>query len=179
MRAFVSVNVEDLGLIREIMKIAEFIKDGEKGISLTKEQNMHFTLKFLGEIDDSTRDELINSLSSIKFNRFTIRLRGIGVFPSPDRIRVIWIGSDSQDLVRLAREVDRASASIPSDEEFTPHLTIARVKFVENKRALLERIEARRNVDLGTYSVESFYLMKSDLHPNGPIYTPVKKFQLL
>ncbi len=172
MRAFISVNVEDQSLVREIMKIAEFIKNGERGISLTKEQNMHFTLKFLGEIDESTRDELINS-------RFSIRLRGVGVFPSPERIRVIWIGSDSQDLVRLAREVDRASASIPSDEEFTPHLTIARVKFVENKRALLERIEARRDVDLGTYSVDSFYLMRSDLFPSGPVYTPLKKFQLL
>jgi len=179
MRAFISVNVEDQSLVREIMKIAEFIKNGERGISLTKEQNMHFTLKFLGEIDESTRDELINSLSSIKLSRFSIRLRGVGVFPSPERIRVIWIGSDSQDLVRLAREVDRASASIPSDEEFTPHLTIARVKFVENKRALLERIEARRDVDLGTYSVDSFYLMRSDLFPSGPVYTPLKKFQLL
>ncbi len=178
MRAFVSVNIEDEELKKKIKKVAEEIKNNENGINITKEENLHFTLKFLGEISEDERAEIVKNLSKISLPSFDIHIKDLGVFPEFNFIRIIWIGGYSQELNKLAEEVDKGSINIKSNEGFVPHITIARVKFVKDKEALKKRLNSFLNLDFGLYRVTKFYLMESKLLPQGPIYRPLNEFKL-
>lgn len=178
MRAFVSVNIEDEALKKKIKEIAETIKDKESGISITKEENLHFTLKFLGEINEDQKNEIVKNLSKISLPSFDIHIKDLGVFPDFNFVRIIWIGGHSHELKQLAEEVDKSSRNIRSDEEFVPHLTIARVKFIKDKEGLNKRLNQFLNLDFGSYRVRKFYLMESTLLPQGPVYKPIKEFNL-
>jgi 2'-5' RNA ligase len=178
MRTFVSINIEDRELIKKIKDVAHEVRNDEYGINLTKDENLHFTLKFLGEINEKEKEEIINNLSKISLKSFSIRLKGLGVFPDLNYIRIIWIGAESHELMQLAEEVDKNTIRIKSNEKFVPHLTIARVKAVRNKEGLRERIIKFSKIDLGSYMVDKFYLMESKLLPEGPIYEPLKVFNL-
>ncbi|MFP3224518.1 MAG: RNA 2',3'-cyclic phosphodiesterase [Nitrososphaeria archaeon] len=178
MRTFVSINIEDRELIKKIKDVAHEVRNDENGINLTKDENLHFTLKFLGEINEKEKEEIINNLSKISLKSFSIRLKGLGVFPDLNYIRIIWIGAESQELMQLAEEVDKNTIRIKSNEKFVPHLTIARVKAVRNKEGLRDRIIKFSKIDLGSYMVDKFYLMESKLLPEGPIYEPLKVFNL-
>ncbi len=178
MRAFVSVNIEDETLKKRIIEIAETIKDKENGISITKEENLHFTLKFLGEINEDEKNEIIKNLSKISLSSFDIHIKELGVFPDFNFVRIVWIGAQSQELKKLAEEVNKGSISIKSEEEFVPHLTIARVKFLKDKEALKSRIKRFSSIDLGLYRVTKFYLMESTLFSQGPVYKPLREFVL-
>jgi 2'-5' RNA ligase len=178
MRTFVSINIEDRELIKKIKDVAHEVRNDEYGINLTKDENLHFTLKFLGEINEKEKEEIINNLSKISLRSFSIRLKGLGVFPDLNYIRIIWIGAESHELMQLAEEVDKNTIRIKSNEKFVPHLTIARVKAVRNKEGLRERIIKFSKIDLGSYMVDKFYLMESKLLPEGPIYEPLKVFNL-
>ncbi len=178
MRCFVSVNVEDKSIID---KIAEF-QDGLKhsGINLVSQSNLHYTLRFLGEIDQQTVDETISILEKISYGKFDMELRGVGVFPNERMIRVIWIGSSSADLVKLAELVNSSLAKIGKNEEnFLPHLTVARVKYIRDREALLNYISTNKDTIFGNLHVNEFSLMKSELTPRGPVYTVLKRFNLL
>jgi 2'-5' RNA ligase len=178
MRTFVSINIEDRELIKKIKDVAHEVRNEEYGINLTKDENLHFTLKFLGEINEKEKEEIINNLSKISLKSFSIRLKGLGVFPDLNYIRIIWIGAESQELMQLAEEVDKNTIKIKSNEKFVPHLTIARVKAVRDKAGLRDRIIKFSKIDLGSYMVDKFYLMESKLLPEGPIYEPLKVFNL-
>ncbi|MFP3130103.1 MAG: RNA 2',3'-cyclic phosphodiesterase [Nitrososphaeria archaeon] len=178
MRAFVSINIENSELIKKIKDVAHEVRNEEYGINITKDENLHFTLKFLGEINENEKEEIIDNLSKISLKSFSIRLRGLGVFPDLNYIRIIWIGAESQELMQLAEEVDKNTIGIKSDEKFVPHLTIARVKSVRDKAGLRDRIIRFSKIDLGSYAVDKFYLMESKLLPEGPIYEPLKVFNL-
>ncbi|MDP8023627.1 MAG: RNA 2',3'-cyclic phosphodiesterase [Nitrososphaeria archaeon] len=178
MRAFVSVNIEDKALKGRIREIAETIKDKESGISITKEENLHFTLKFLGEINENQKNEIVKKLSKISLPSFDIHIKGLGVFPDFNFVRIIWIGGHSNELKQLAEEVNKSSSDIKSDEEFVPHLTIARVKFIKDKESLKQRLNRFLNIDLGSYRIKKFYLMESTLLPEGPLYKTVSEFNL-
>lgn len=178
MRTFVSINIEDQDLIRRIRELAFKIKDEEDGINVTKEENLHFTLKFLGEINEEQLKVLIKNMSEISFPAFSIDIKDLGVFPNLSNIRIIWIGAKSNEITELAKVVDERSSFIKSEESFVPHLTIARVKYVRNKAELIKRIQNFARVDFGKYKVEKFYLMESKLYPSGPVYTPIKEFKL-
>ena len=178
MRCFVSVNVDDKAIVGKIKKFQEGLK--YSGINLVPQSNFHFTLRFLGEIDHQTVNEAIKMLEGISYGKFNMELKGVGVFPNERMIRVIWIGSPSSELIRLAELVNSSLADIgKSEENFIPHLTVARVKYIRDREALLNYISSNRDAEFGNMNVNEFSLMKSELTPRGPIYTELKKFNLL
>ncbi|HIQ39187.1 MAG TPA: RNA 2',3'-cyclic phosphodiesterase, partial [Methanothermococcus okinawensis] len=103
-------------------------------------------------------------------------IRGLGVFPNENYIRVIWVGASN--LVPLFEEVDKRleDLNFKREREYVPHITIGRVKFLKDKRTLKERIKKYRDVDLGTLYVDSIVLMKSTLTRSGPIYEVLKRW---
>lgn len=170
MRCFVALELpEDLKTrIREIQEqLSSF------DVKLVEPKNLHFTLKFLGELDRTAIEIVTQKLSAIsgKFSPFSVLLTGVGVFPSLSYIRVIWIGAKSQDLINLHNSVAGALKAIGEPEkEAVPHLTIARVRSPRNKDTIANIVKRYESESFGSFTADKIKLKKSILRPSGPVY---------
>lgn len=171
-----------IDLPREIIKEVERVQAELKKKNLfhgkfVEGENLHLTLKFLGEIEEKKVEEVKTKLKEIKFSGFQAYLGELGVFSS-DYIRIIWahvLGKKVEELQALVDE--KLKGLFPKEERFMSHLTIARVKNVKDKKLLLEALKTVRTQNLG-FSIKEFYLMKSELKPEGPEYSVIEKFEL-
>ena len=175
MRCFVSVDINN-ELKTRIASIQSQI--GITGIKLTEPANLHFTLKFLGEIYENDVSKVGESLDSLRdYESFDIDLRGVGAFPNADYSRVIWIGAEK--LLDLQNQINELlSPLFPKDRDIKPHLTIGRVKFLKDKKKIQEFLTRNSNIEIGSMTVKEVFLKKSTLTPNGPVYEDLKKFEL-
>ncbi len=164
------------------------------GWKWTKRQNLHFTLKFLGELPKGRLNELSLALkmAATQSRPFLLRLGNIGFFPKSGTPRIIWIGAEKggQELIQLADLVESNCLEQgfgKSDQPFQPHVTIARAK---------QEDYSGRNPSLSFHSsgmpvefslpklgfetampVCSFSLIESNLYPSGAVYKRVEEFQ--
>ncbi|HSL46610.1 MAG TPA: RNA 2',3'-cyclic phosphodiesterase [Anaerolineales bacterium] len=143
-------------------------------------ENMHLTLKFLGDVSPSNVDMLsqIISAEADLFPCFDLHLRGLGSFPNLKRPRVIYIGIQAPAaLETLYRGIESASRRLGYESEergFSPHLTIGRVKqnVTSSEQQTIRRALEETKIDsLGMARVDSVHLYKSDLKPTGSVYT--------
>jgi len=143
-------------------------------------ENMHLTLKFLGDVSPSNVEMLSQMLRAETdlFNCFDLRLNGIGSFPSLKRPRVIYVGIQAPAVLEsLQRGIESASRRLGYESEergFSPHLTIGRVKqnITATEQQVIRRALEETKIDaLGTTRVDSVQLFKSDLKPTGSVYT--------
>lgn len=149
----------------------------------TRPEAIHLTLQFLGDVAPGKVEGIAEALRGVCDDqaRFTIYLKDLGVFPNPDRPRVVWIGvaEPSGALIALQRQVTQALAPLgfePERREFSAHLTIARAARHASRRDLTEVGELITRSEVGTLgqmNVEHITLMKSDLKPGGAVYTPL------
>ncbi len=176
MRMFIAVELPGR-LIPEIERIESNLK--LPGIKLVNPALVHITLKFLGDINEDKIDAIAAVLSGINCSPFEAKIKGIGVFPKPAYIKVIWLGAEG-NFGSLHEEVERVLLpfKFEKDHDFSPHATLARVKQLKGKAALLETINKLAEVDLGTMKVESIVLKKSTLTPAGPIYETLREIKL-
>ncbi|MBD3313297.1 RNA 2',3'-cyclic phosphodiesterase [Candidatus Woesearchaeota archaeon] len=144
-------------------------------INLVKD--FHLTLKFLGEVDDDKSGEIEERLRKISFGSFKAELGGIGVFPSENHVKVIWIGLEPKDkIIGLQRKIEEAlQGMFPKDMRFHPHITLARVKTVEDKEAFKENLKNIR-IERIRFKVDKFKLIKSALTPDGPVYEVLEEY---
>jgi len=154
-------------------------------------ENMHLTLKFLGDVSHANVEMLSQMVSAEAdlFHCFELRLSGLGSFPNLKRPRVIFIGIQAPaTLEALQRGIDSASRRLGYESEergFSPHLTVGRVKHAMHvtpaqQQMIRRALEETRIDSLGTARVDSVHLYKSDLQPTGSVYTrlysaPLKK----
>ncbi|UCG29525.1 MAG: RNA 2',3'-cyclic phosphodiesterase [candidate division WOR-3 bacterium] len=178
MRTFIAVEVPQQ--VRKI--IDDFIHTEAKRelpIKWVKFENLHITLKFLGEIDESKKTDITPSIESIcgKQNPFTVKMGGLGCFPNPKNPRVIWVGvtQGGGELCTIADALEKEIVQFGFKEEkrFHPHLTIGRVK----KRCGVEDILAK-TIHTDPFEVSSVVLFKSTLKPEGPVYDELGRFTI-
>ena len=178
MRAFIAVEVPEH--IRNL--VYEFIQSEAKRelpIKWVVFENLHITLKFLGEIDEKKRSETGSVIAQTgkKYSRFTVRLEGLGCFPNPRNPRVLWVGvkEGNTELCDIAGELEKQLASLGFKEEkrFHPHLTIGRIK----KFCKVDDILAK-HISTDEFGIDSLVLFKSTLKPDGPVYERLDRFQL-
>ena len=173
-RCFISINfpkeVQD-----EIKKIQDALPFfiGKK----TKIENLHLTLKFLGEIDEKKIESIKKSLRTIKFNKFETKIKGGGVF-SESFVRIVWLHLFNCE--ELQEKIDEKLFDIGFEKEkrFMSHLTIARVKGVEDKKRFLEELRVIQIPKIN-FKVNEFYLMKSELSSKDPTYSIIKEYGLI
>ncbi len=175
-RTFVAVELPER-FTPEIEKIDSSLN--MPGVKLVEPKNVHITLKFLGEINESDVEPVALALSKVDCQAFEAHIKGIGVFPKLAYIKVIWLGAEG-NFEALHTEVERVLAPFrfEKDHNFSPHATLARVKQLRDKVSLFENLKKLENVDLGTIKVESFSLKKSTLRPQGPVYETLKEIRL-
>ena len=170
MRTFVAIEVSDQNVLNSIHQVQSELNIKAKPVEL---HNMHFTVQFLGEVSEEMVGKISDALSSLEFSSFSISFVGIGVFPKPSFPRVVWVGTDEgiNKLEKLA-EIIRAKLSqlgFSADKKFKPHVTIFRVK---NKiEGISSKLEKFSSYYFGKQIVSEIKLKKSELTPNGPIYT--------
>jgi len=170
MRAFVAIEVSNKDVLNSIHKIQTELKIKAKPVEL---HNMHFTVQFLGEISEEMVRKISDVLNNIKFSAFPISFTSIGVFPRPNFPRIIWVGTNDgiNELEKLA-EIIRSKLSqlgFSPDKKFRPHVTIFRVKTkIED---ISDKLEKFSPYYFGKQTVSEIKLKKSELTPNGPIYT--------
>jgi len=148
----------------------------------TLPQNLHITLQFIGNIERDILPELLKNTQELarKFKRFRIRYKGLGVFPHIRKPRILWVGIDfgAQNLKDLAQAVVSANAklNIKADTKpFHPHVTICRMKRV-NTRKLQFFLRKYQNYVFGEEEITRIGVIKSQLTPEGPIYTLIEEF---
>lgn len=179
MRLFVGLDVPDV--VRPcIAEVQRRLRKVNAKIAWVAPQNLHLTLKFLGETEESQAQSIREALNRVASEMVpvTCELRGVGQFP-----RVIWAGLEGEidRLGILARKIDDALAPLgfPREErEFRPHLTIGRIKFLADRESLTRALAFHTNESFGAVRVESVHLFQSTLTPQGPIYTKLFTAQL-
>jgi len=172
MRLFVEVPVPE-ELKAGLASVGEEIR--QEGITLVKKENMHATLKFIGEIPEQKVKDIGQRLEKIRFESFGCGVKGVGVFPNEKYVKVVWAGVESGGkLEELAKDVIATLHGYGKDEHFSAHITIARVKRKTDLRQFLER---HKNDEFGAFTVSSFSLMESVLKPTGPAYKKIAEFR--
>ncbi len=168
MRLFIAIDFNELKdyLIELQGKI-------DKSLSKLKEcSTFHLTLKFLGEVSEHTADLIKDKLKKIEFKPFSLSLDKIGVFPSENYIKVIWVGViPKKEVIELHKKIEESlkEFKFKNDFEFHPHITLARVKFIKEKDEFIKNL-MNIKVDNKRIEVRDFRLVKSTLLQKGAVY---------
>ena len=173
-RSFIAIDIkynENINsLIKEIKKSGIIVK-------LVEPENIHITLKFLGDISQNKilDIEKIIKISIEDIKPFKFNLEGVGVFPNHNYIKIIWIGIKNSEILEEISKIlnDKITKIIPDKkhQKFIPHITIGRVKSAKNKEKLLELVDKYKNYKFADVTVDSIKLKKSELTSKGPIYS--------
>lgn len=181
MRLFVALEIpsslrENLaGLIASMRAVA-------KEPRWVRAENLHLTLKFLGEVAEGKLDAVRDALGVIRSDQaVALEFRGLGFFPDEKRPRVFWAGMEaSPNLKTLAVHIEGAMAKLgfPRERrEFSPHLTLARFERPRMPEALHKVIAENRWREFGSLRTNEFHLIQSRLRPSGAEYTTLTTFR--
>lgn len=145
--------------------------------------NTHLTLRFLGEVEETKvraiQEASLSAAAGVK--PFELTVEGVGAFPSLKKPRVIWVGvGRSAPLAALHGKLEDEFSRIgfpPEKKSWNPHLTIGRVKENWNLSSLEHKLSSA-GFSPRTFPVDVLFLIKSDLRPEGPLYTRLKEIPL-
>ncbi|MFX1297329.1 MAG: RNA 2',3'-cyclic phosphodiesterase [Promethearchaeota archaeon] len=179
MRCFLCIEIKKIEIITKVLQFQEELKQANAKIKFVESENLHLTLKFLGNIESTLIDEIYVIMKKIPFSSFSINLETVGSFPV-SRPRIIWIGiSEGQDeLTSIMKFLNHNLKDIgfkPEKRKPSVHLTIGRIKSVKDRQSLLNIIQKWEKYSFGKMQIKSIQLKKSVLTPKGPIYTTLKE----
>lgn len=176
MRCFIAIDIS--GEAREeIRKLQNNL--AEANMKLVEPQNLHMTMEFLGELTDFQVNQCKELLKNIKFQKFTAHLGSTEVFPSEAHIKVAWVSLEPEGIIKELHEKIHSLLNriINLDERFESHITLARIKFVKDKKQFIEKFKNQKFRQI-EFLVNSFALKKSTLTEKGLIYEDVVRFSL-
>jgi len=183
-RAFLSFEIS-LPLQKNIAEHITIIKKAlGNSVRWVATENIHMTLKFLGNTSPASLQNLTHALNAViaQQQSFDISIGGFGVFPNLKRPRILWIGIQAPpDLERLYRVIETTCTRLgypPEIKPLNPHLTIGRLRDDADLSALRPALKEVEIEPLGSMTVSSITLFRSDLRPQGPIYTPLTHLPL-
>jgi 2'-5' RNA ligase len=153
-------------------------------INWVKPENIHITLKFFGEIEEEKLPHIFMEFQGIAKNHpaFKLKLEDVGIFGSSYKPRVIWFGiNHNESLQTLAIDVIESMDKIgflKDRQNFVPHLTIGRIKYIDNKTLFSEKISRLKSTFIQESTVIEFHFYESRLSSSGPVYDTLGKFNL-
>ena len=180
LRAFIAIEIPKEIKKQIASQTARLRQIVGRSVRWVSPENIHLTLKFLGDISSTNIDLLSQALNTEagQYPPFEIDVTGLGAFPNLRRPRVIWLGLNAPaDLARLQHNLETATARLgyaSDDKPFSPHLTIGRTRerlAADEVQALSGALENVRVGLLGKFAVENVHLFRSELKPGGPVYT--------
>ena len=168
MRLFVALTLPE-----DVRLRLSALANGLPGARWVKPDNLHLTLRFLGELDNTLAADVDDALAQIHTPRFDLTLNGVGHFGEGRKLRALWVGVDADtELMRLQEKIEqsRIRAGLPPEpRKFKPHITLARFK--RNPGARLQDYLVEHNLlHAGPIAIESFELYSSFHSADGAIY---------
>jgi RNA 2',3'-cyclic 3'-phosphodiesterase len=181
MRAFVAIELapDIKSALADLIRRLKRIDRG--GIGWVREEGMHLTLKFLGEIEESRIASVGAAMdeAAAPAEPFLLEVRGTGYFPSARAPRVLWAGlSPAPGLDALQARLESALESLGFEREsrpFHPHLTLGRVRSAAGIRDILTELDLRKHASFGTMTAAKIALVQSVLKPGGAEYSVRKE----
>ena len=176
LRCFIAIDIaaQTRNELRELIGI---LKQCGGDIKWVIPENVHVTLKFLGDTAEEMLPKISASLSAVisSYKPFSVKVHGTGVFPNRRNPRVVWVGlEDSEILKSVNGDIENAMSAFgyeKDDREFRPHLTIGRVSSRRGMISVINQLDNFREKDFGELLVDGIKLMKSELRPKGAEYT--------
>ncbi len=175
-RAFIAVDTDEPKLQAAIQAIQVDLRKTGADLKLVEPQNVHLTLRFLGELPRQTLEQVKETISVLKYRPFDCDFTGLGAFPNLNRISVVWIGirDGAKELELISEHLESGLRNLgfqPDRKGFNPHVTLARVRTGRNKSPLATYIDSKRDDHFARLPVSEVRLKRSTLTPSGPIYS--------
>ncbi|MEM2939504.1 MAG: RNA 2',3'-cyclic phosphodiesterase [Candidatus Bathyarchaeia archaeon] len=179
-RSFIAFDIDDSNVIKNLERIQSVLLETGADLKLVKPENIHITVRFLGEIPSFMIDRVYGEMNKVNFSPFDIEIKGLGVFPNMRHINVVWAGirKGANELRNIYYQLEpnlQALGLKPDDKGFSPHLTIARVRTGRKRDELAKMIRDFENYDFGIVKARCLRLKKSVLTPQGPIYSNLRE----
>jgi 2'-5' RNA ligase len=173
MRCFVAVDMST----PPVEACLHSLKNLHAPLRIVPPENLHVTLKFLGEVREDRLPEITAAMGKglEKFKSFKASLKGLGVFPSMSYMRILWMGVDSKELIEMQHGLDAELQRLGfrRDKRFHPHLTLARIKTGRGLGDVREFLRRHEKDYYGSVRVGKVELKESVLTPKGPIYSNI------
>jgi 2'-5' RNA ligase len=176
MRLFVAIGVPD-GLGHRL----SILQSGQPGARWVAPENMHLTLRFIGEVPRDAAEDIDEALARIAAPGFDLQLHGVGTFGQGAKAHALWVGvTPSDPLSFLQAKIESAivRAGLPAEgRKFTPHITLARFNHADPRR-LQNFVEGNSLFHAGPWTVDHFTLYESRMGKGGSVYTPLADYEL-
>jgi RNA 2',3'-cyclic 3'-phosphodiesterase len=181
LRSFLAFDIESDIILSKLATVQNMLFQTGADLKLVDPQNIHVTLRFLGNITLSSAEKIFEEMKKVQFSPFTLEIKGLGVFPDLRYPRVVWAGiTDGVDQLKsIFSQIEprlRGLDFTSDSRGFSPHLTIARVRSGRNKQQLSEFLTQNANYEFGKFTANCLRLKKSTLTPKGPVYSTLKEF---
>ncbi len=175
-RTFISIDLEDSQILTEIGSVTSTLLSLGGDMKPVERDNIHLTLKFLGNVDPKIIANIKSALGTVKFSPFQMEIKGTGAFPSLGRMSVIWVGigegwTQVQQVYEQTESILSGLGFKRESRSFSPHITIARVRSGKHRdeiAGLLRRLEEK---SFGTFLADKVRLKQSVLSSPGPQYS--------
>lgn len=179
-RSFIAVDIDDSEILGRLVDAQQTLAKSGADVKLVKPENIHITLRFLGNIAPQMVDKIHAAMEQVTFAPFPVKIQSLGAFPTLKYARVVWAGIQT-GVTKLADIFDQLEPQLqdlgmkPDKKGFSPHITIARVRSGRHKTELVQCINDLANSEFGVLEVACLKLKKSTLTPRGPIYSTLKE----
>ncbi len=154
------------------------------GVRWTPTENLHLTLRFIGETDDAKAERYADSLARVRVEPFILPVGGAGLFPTRGPAKVLWagVGNGHTRLYQLRKQVDEALLAVDAGlamPGFHPHFTLGRIAENYDPKELAHFLDRQKTLEAPPFRVTSFQLMSSELSPGRPpVYRVVRSYAL-
>src|SRR6266705_574646 len=175
-RSFVSIDLDDEQILSKVESIMSSLSALGGDLKPVERENIHLTLKFLGNVSPAKLAEVKSALAEVKFQPFALEIKGAGAFPSLKRMNVIWVGvgegwSQVELIYEQTEKLLHQLGFSRETRDFSPHITVARVKSGRKRDEIAAFLGHLTDESFGTFNVQSVRLKQSVLSPSGPKYS--------
>lgn len=179
-RAFLAIRPVDQ-VIQNVAEIQATLAESGADVRWAPSQSLHLTIQFLGQVRDEEMPEIERGLRDRlgALSPFELECRGLGVFPSQRRPRVVWVGVKGDGIARVAENTEIVLSPLgfpPEERELSPHITLGRLRSARGWENLARLLKAHGERSFGTSLVDHATLYRSELRPDGAVYRPLVKF---
>lgn len=175
-RSFVSIDVDDNRVLSEVDSVASSLLSLGGDLKPVGRENIHLTLKFLGNVDSVRIEDIKLALGKVKFSPFQMEIKGAGAFPSLSRMSVIWVGIEKgwtqiQEVYEQTETLFSGLGFPRESRTFSPHITIARVRTGRRRDEIASLLRRLEDKSFGTFTADKVRLKQSVLSGSGPRYS--------
>jgi len=175
-RSFISIDLEDGRILSEVDSVVSTLLRIGGDLKAVERENIHLTLKFLGNVDSAKIDDVKSALSKVRFSPFQLEIKGAGAFPSLGRMNVIWVGLGEgwTQVQQVFEQTEALLSGLGFKREsrgFNPHITIARVRSGRRRDEIADFLRRLEEKSFGTFAAERVRLKQSVLSSSGPKYS--------